>query len=211
MAYVSDYNNNYSSYRSRDKFAPLNTKSDPVYPKPEVKFKDTLVGTVAAPEPVSSDGLFTSLNDLSQGTSGSTRIGQQVATRSIYYQWVLNLGSTPVPSPIRFVLVWDRQSNASPTLAQLFSDPANAITSPMNLANRDRFVILSDERFTLSPRGDQIKLLDGYRKINQISTYSNSSAVPMTGSLFSLFVSPFSVAANIPTVYGDFRLRYMDN
>lgn len=207
----------YRSYR-KDKFEATSSRADPVYPRPEVKFIDKSTGTAAAPLSITNIGatnMIVCLNRLSQGVTGSLRIGQQVAIKSVYYQLVLNLPTVnPVTCVTRIIIFWDRTPKAvGPGINDILSNTSSYVTAPMNLQNRDRFVVLADERVALSPFGEQIKFIEGYRKINQLSTYEDSTEtegpIPLTGGLFVLYVS--DVAADYPTLYGIHRTRYMDN
>jgi len=179
-----------------------------VYPRPEAKFFDQVTTTTSIPQ----TGLVSILNIIPQGLTGSARIGQQVATKSCYYQYIVRLGSTATPTGIRFILLWDRQSDgagAAPVITDILAQASP--TSPMNLANRNRFVVLADDRTTLSPNGDMIQFVNGYRKINQLSTYVDGTFQPNTGSLLLLTISDQTVSANEPTFTGNWRVRFMDN
>lgn len=210
----------YGGYRGgrRNKFSNLNTWTNPVYPRPEVKSYDISLGTLAAPVSITSAGTVTTLNAIPQGVGTNQRIGQQVATKSVYYQIVFNVGATPAPNAMRHMLLWDRQHNlgGGPSIADIFSATGTVpiLTSPLNLQNRERFVVLSDDRFTLSPNGDQIRYCAEFRKINQITTYHNDAALdldPTTGALILVMISDEATAANQPTFYGTWRTRFIDN
>lgn len=208
------YNNNRQNTRRRSKWANYNTTTSPVYPRPEVKFQDYPIGSLIAPATIPNDGSFNyCINPLAQGTGGlSQRIGQQVATKSCYFQMVVNLGATPVPIVIRHILYWDRQYNGAtnPSVSELLANNSY-VSSPLNLANRNRFVVLADDRITLSPQGEMIRLVDGFRNINQLSTYPEATFQPLTGALCLLMVSDHPTGATAPTMYGIWRTRYMDN
>lgn len=201
-------------YRRRSKWLTTNTRTNPIYPRPEVKFQDYPIGSPFAPTPIPNDGTAAfCINPLSQGTGAlSNRIGQQVATKSCYYQIVFNLGTVAVPIALRHILYWDRQFNgvASPVIGDLLAN-TSFLTSPLNLANRNRFVILSDDRLTLSPQGEMIRILDGFRVINQLSTYPDETFNPLTGALCVFVCSDEPTGDQTPTMYGIWRTRYMDN
>lgn len=202
-----------SSGRRRNKWASINTSTNRVYPRPEVKFRDVAIGTQQAPVAITNNATgVTVLNTLAQGTTSQERVGQQVATKSCYYQAIFNLGTVPAAIGIRHILYWDRQYNsaAAPVASDLLAN-TNYITSPLNLANRNRFVVLADDRLTLSPNGEMIKVLDGFRNINQLSTYNDASNLPFTGALCVLIVSDEPTGDTAPTMYGTWRTRYMDN
>jgi len=222
----ANYTNGFSSSRPRlyrkDKFALTSARCDPVYPRPEIKYVDITTGDNTTPLNINNTGTdvennpaIIPLNPLAQGVTSGTRVGQQVATKSVYYQLVFNL-ATPLEDAVtcvaRYIVFWDRTPKAAkPVIGDLLALSSSYVTSPLNLANRDRFVVLADDRIALSPEGEQIKFIDGYRKINQLSTYTDSDTaiMPLTGGLFVLYVS--DVTANYPTVYGIYRTRFMDN
>lgn len=196
-----------------------NSYSDPVYPRPEVKFSDVVIGTPAVPFPIRNDNANITpiiINQIAVNDNGNGRIGQVVATKSVYYQFTLNLNAdTPTSAVIRHVLFWDRQPNlTAPTLDYLFQNASvgsvgTIVTSPLTIFNRDRFVVLSDDRVTLNINGDSIKFIGGFRTINQKSVYGNGNTLPLTGALWCVFASDQPLAT-APSVYGIWRMRYMD-
>lgn len=207
----------YRSYRSP--FSYTSTSSNPVYPRPEVKFSDTTFGTIAAPIAIPSAGITPiSLNNIGFAATPSGRIGTQICNKSLYYSLIFNFGTATAPIAIRHVVVWDRQANGlAPALsnyADVFLDTTKIITSPLNLGNRARFVVIVDERITLSPQGENIRYVTGFRKINQTSTFQDTGATnfPYTGNLLVLMASdePSSTPTTNPGYYGYWRLRYLD-
>lgn len=203
--------------RRRSKWSIMNQRTNPVYPRPEVKYFDVQIGVIAGAVPIANNGTtIVSLNTIVQGLLSQNRIGGQVATKSVYYQYVVSLptGDTTTAVAVRHMLVWDRQSNgANPVAADFLQNPGSVgfVVSPLNLANRDRFVVLVDERLTMSPGSDIIKLCSGFRYINQQSTFGNSAIPPTTGGLFAFFVSDEPAGATAPNLYGNWRVRFIDN
>lgn len=192
----------------RGPFSFRSTHTNPVYPRPEVKALDVSSTTASIDN---ATGLVTSLNSIPVGTGPTQRIGNQVSIKSIYYQYVLNFGTGPVPNAIRHLVVWDRQSNGAAALMnQVLTAGSDFLVAPLSLAYRDRFTVLVDERTTLSPNGDQIRFCSGFRKINQRCDFIGNP-IPTTGNLFSIFVSDETVVANEPTVYFTYRVRFIDN
>lgn len=218
---VSGYaRSRYSSYSSRrgygryrSKWSSINSRTNPVYPRPEVKNIDVQIGTLAAPQSIPNTGSITILNDIANNQRPDGRIGRTVATKSCYYNYVLNFGTGAVPNAIRHLLVWDRQSDGVVAALTDILTTAIAITAPLDLSNNSRFVILADERTTLSPNGDQIRICTGFRNINQRTTFDpdNMQLIPNTGALLAVFVSDEITVENQPTVYGVWRTRFIDN
>lgn len=200
------YNGRRGNYLARTIQRVLETRTNPVYPRPEKKFFDVAIAGTA----ITSAGVIFPINQIPQGILSNNRIGAQVATSSTYYNYVLTLGTTPLPCSVRIILFWDREPNAaSPSPTALLI--AALTTAPMNLLNRNRFVILDDDRDTLSPNGDQIRFMTGNRKIDQLSTFQDATGIPNTGGLFLLVLSDQSTAANQPIINATYRVRFMDN
>lgn len=205
----------------KDKFSTLNMRSDPVYPRPEVKNIDTQIGSVSS-DPMtqiyidSNPGYVNDLTNIPKGTGATDRIGRKVAIKSCYYQFMVYINPlATVPAIFRFMLVWDRQPNEtgadSSFAANLLSTQPYA-TSPLSLTQTNRFVIVADERFTLSPNGTDLRTIQGFRKIDQFSTYDDSgSDVPESGALRLFLVSDIDTADNPPYFYSILRVRYIDN
>lgn len=208
---------NYRRSRYRSLLNNFNTRTNPVYPRPEVKVSDTTFGTIGAGIAIPSTGTApVCMNNLGSGTFPGQRVGAQISSKSVYYQFVINFGSASAAIAVRFILWWDRQMNGIlPTnLASVLDNPTLGIVSPLLLSNRNRYFILADERVTLSPQGTNIQYISGFRKINQLSTYDQTGSVnyPLTGGLLYAFISdePSTSSTTNPTYYGVFRFRYMD-
>lgn len=210
-SYRRSYRQGYNS-----KWRAFSTRTDPVYPKPEVKYTDTTMGVIGAGIPITSGGTTPlSLNNVGMSAPPINRIGAQIATKSVYYNLVFNFGTATAPIAIRHLIVWDRQSNGLlPALTDVLSASGLLITSPFNLTNRNRFVILVDERHTLSPQGDNIRITTGYRKINQLTTYepTGTNNMPFTGNLVVWLISdePTASTTTQPGYYGTWRVRFLD-
>lgn len=88
---------------------PSQRHYNPRYPPPEIKIDDFIL----AGFPITAAGVVSGpINAIAQGITGSTRIGTQVATRSCAYRLDFDVATTtPVPTSIRFMLIWDRQPN----------------------------------------------------------------------------------------------------
>lgn len=224
----------YSADRRRDRQRPRAgpyraltqgaNHQNPVYPRPEIRFIDTdqagapAVLTVPVATAATNTGVVSYLNKLTNSAAGlsGSFTGFEVATKSVAYRFEVDLGPTPVPTSGRVCLIWDKQPNNSgtpATWAQIFS--GGYYLSFMNLQNTQRFTILRNEQFSLSPNGDQTLFFEGFAKINMQSLYptanNNTPTVPVTGALLLAFISDQATGANQPLVTGIFRVRYIDN
>lgn len=196
-----------------DKWA-YNTRTNPVYPLPQAKEFDVNIGTLSVPIAVLNTGQFNSLSRIVRGADDDDRIGGLVANKAVYYQFVLNIGTIvpAVPNAVRHMVVYDRQANQdNPTLATFLSDPSNPLTSPLNMNYRDRYIILADDRTTLSPNGDAIRIIKNYYRINLASSYGDATNEPVSGNVFVFLCSDRPNDVSAPTIYGTWRLKYFDN
>lgn len=214
------YNVSTSRYRKRS--APYraltngDSHTNPVYPRPEVKVFDvnaagTIFNATNVAQPLDDDGIIICLNQIEQGSNFNQRIGASVAIRNVAYRFELDLGTTPVPTSGRVILVWDKQpNNTLTTYGAIFG--YNSYLSFMYAPNTQRFVVLRNQQFSLSPNGDQSLFFEGFCKINMKSTYGSSGAqVPNTGALLLVYISDQDTAANQPLIQGCWRIRYLDS
>lgn len=123
--------------------------------RPEVKFVDIAFVTknfsVAATPP-----LATTLCIPVQGAAAFNRIGQKVTLKSLRIRGTVQNAATAVQGVGRIIVVYDKQANAAlPTWTDLISGvtsagvASNSTYDGINMANRDRFIVLADEQMTL--------------------------------------------------------------
>lgn len=224
---IRGYNNHQKKrstgvYTGNGPYRALTTRNrhvDPLCPTPELKYYDSDVTGAAftgatAPQSIPSAGGFVILNNIEQGLGSFQRIGYQINVKSCSYKYELTLptGAT-VPTSGRVILLWDQQSNGAlpPLFTTVFA--RNSYLAFMDLSTVDRFTILRNEQFTLSPRGEQSILLDGYVKINMRSTFVANTATgfPQTGTLLLSLISDQPLTANQPLIQGCWRVRYTDS
>ena len=189
------------------------------------------------------------LNNPITGTDATNRLGRKINIRSYLLRICARLteaaGATGeqslvsgISQCVRVVVVWDKQPNGGIALAnQVFSDvssvaagdPQNEaeITSAavMQLNNRDRFVVLSDDRANLSCTGASEHTFEIRRNVNLETVYSAIApsgqagiAQIASGSLLAFFLGevPKGVAgpaANPSSAYAVScmaRIRFYD-
>lgn len=187
---------------------------------PERKYLDTFVGAASynfGPA-IGSTGtpVFTLLNGLSQGTSASNRIGRQVTICSVQLKTAVQLSATTTPGLVRTIVFWDQQANAAaPTIVDLLenSGAALAMLSPLNMSNRDRFVVLWDAIDEISLGKQSVALLNLYAPVDVQTTYNavTGGAVNAisTNSLYACTFTDAGVADPVATGY--YRVRYFDS
>lgn len=125
----------------------------------EVKATDTVNanGQVVV-KTLNGTGSITAINLIQAGSSFFNRVGRRVLMKSLYFQGIV------VPTGVaaaagdfgRVLVVYDRQTNgANPVIADILQSTDQSGTnttgafSNLNLNNRERFVILMDERLWL--------------------------------------------------------------
>lgn len=82
------------------------------------------------------------LNPVGQGSGNNDRLGRKIAMTKFQLRWERWQG-TGVPDPFRILVVYDRSPNLStPAITDILS--GNGISTPVNLSNTDRFLILMD-------------------------------------------------------------------
>lgn len=166
-------------------------------------------------------GSVTLLNGMTQGTSQSTRIGNKISMTSVQFRLAAFNGATTTQSPImRFLVVYDKQTNAAtPAITDILV--ASTVVSPMNLANRDRFVVLAEETFrpdnTFNDTAAVAEFSEykaRYLKLRLDTIYNNTSggtvADIQTGALWFIALSTSINGTAEPAVTLYTRTRYTD-
>jgi len=162
------------------------------------------------------------MNGVATGTDYTNRIGRKLVMKSIYFKGVIAPSGVTNPGGdhLRTILLYDKQTNgAAPTPADILTvvDP----TSPMNLNNRDRFIVLKDWNHGIeaatytagvlsggSPRQKPIKV---YKSCNYEVIFNNTTnAVTsiQTGGVFLLTLD--STGTGVETLTYFCRIRFDD-
>ena len=165
-------------------------------------------------------GLGFLLNGLAPGTGASQRIGKKVTLKSIQLRASIGAsiaGASPFQGMCRVFILYDKQTNASlPTIGNILETVHG--TSPMNMDNRERFVVLYDRQIALDQNGgnvsSQIKM---YKRLNLTTVFNNGAAGTVadinSGSILIVFISEQvnnTPATNSPVVRWYSRIRYED-
>lgn len=191
----------------------------------ERKFLDT---TVADATSINDAGTMILLNGMAQGTSQSTRIGNKMTMSSIQGRYQVFNGTTQTGSSCcRIIVFYDTQSNAAaPAINDLLSDTTagQRSTSPLNLANRDRFRVVYERTWIPGNAFSGVMdegVIEGfldfnqfYKKIRLDTIYNNTSggtvADIQTGALFCWIYADIGAGTGSPRWQATFRLRYVD-
>lgn len=169
---------------------------------------------------------ITLINGLQQGTTDSTRVGDDVRFKSLFIRMAIlqnSLGGTS--QPIRIIVLRDNQSNgAAPSGTNILTN-ANDYLSPLNLDYSRRFKILKDKMISVHQNGSAMQLLKWYFDLDKQQTHTggkgstqhrtdyglgNAGTVAdiSTGAYYIVFLSN---SADGPIVEYTSRMRYVDN
>lgn len=169
------------------------------------------------------------LNGLTQGTDSTTRIGRKVCMRSIQGRWTFTLQNTAggvfpagvVGGQVRLLIVYDKQSNGvAPVATDILQGGATTqLVSPINLNNRERFVVLIDKFVTLDPNNMQSATIKFYKKMPRkaedvIFNAGNAGTVGdiQTGSVYALWCTTVQATAGTTLcIFPWNRIRFIDD
>lgn len=158
--------------------------------------------------------VVTLLNGIDDGVTSSTRVGRRVNLASLTYRFMSSLAATSAgASPIRLLIVYDRQPNgATPAITDIVV--VDTITTVMNLANSKRFKVLVDEYADLGTSGPGSFTIEGYRKLNLDMEFNDNSTATITsiqsGAVFAIVWQNGNIITAAPTNALYTRIRFTD-
>lgn len=178
----------------------------------EVEKKNADVETGVTVPLTSSFATPALVNGIAQSTTPGGHIGRRATMKS------LQLRYTAAPSnnvsQVRVLLVYDKQTNAAtPTATDIVQ--SNVFTSPLNLQNKDRFVVLMDEVSAIMPSTTQNVSGSRYMKMNLPITFNGSTAATVaaiqTGAIWLLVANNSDPAIGTTSnFYYYTRVRFTD-
>jgi len=175
----------------------------------EFKYKLTSV----AAENATDAGATVLLNGMQNGTSYTTRIGNQISLYSLELRisWHIISANSALG---RMIIYYDKQTNGTtPTTTSLLNN-----ATPMdfkNLGYRNRFRILKDKTMALDSSARDVYFTKYYMKFKRplVTTYNTTNgglvADIMTGGLFLLYLSDEGVG-DYPTFTAQIKLKFND-
>lgn len=179
----------------------------------ELKNLDTVsVSQIIAAQ---ATAVVTLLNGVAQGTTALTRLGRSITMKSILLRISLGMAATTAgASPIRILVVYDKQTNGVAPIATdvLVSDN---IYDANNLNNSRRFVTLIDHVIpVLGTSGPQAYLDTVYKKLNHVVEFNNGSAGTVgdiqTGSVYMFVWQSGALITANPLGGIKCRIRFAD-
>ncbi len=176
----------------------------------EIKNFDVQPGTAS----VTDTPVIIQLSNIPQGDTTASRDGSQCKMVGIEVRYVISRNASADQSHCRVMLVVDRQTNqAIYTAADLLEDVTalDNISTPRNLDNKHRFIILYDKVHTFTSAFSAVHVVKYFKK-EVLLRYdaSTPSIADLTQNSLS-WLQVGSEATNDPTINAFFRLRFIDN
>ncbi len=156
------------------------------------------------------------LTNLTQGTTTTTRVGNQVKWVSFLIRFSLVVGSNANQgSQFRMILVQDKQTNGAIYTNAAIMENSNDPQSPLEKDSAFRFRILWDRMITLSDNVAGRMIVGGKKfiKLRNIRTRYAGNTGTITDNI-SNSLSLFLISdepTDVPEFTARVRLRYIDN
>nr|UOF76876.1 capsid protein [Cressdnaviricota sp.] len=203
----------------------------------EVKLID---GTAATPGAnalnLNSTGQVTCVNLISSGSGFNNRIGRKIDLKSLHLTGLIAQTGTASTTNdyARICVIYDRQTNGVlPTYAEIFTNYSQSSTtastsfSGLNPDNRERFVMLADQRLVLPAtpvsgvNGSVDALsttfsINRFLKLNQTTMYKGDTSPSIigdiaTGAVYIVTIGSIASGSEPYRAQLTWRLRYMDS
>lgn len=209
-----------AGYGRRNRIARVKGAIAPYGGRRELKYVDTTLSNLAC----DTTGSVTALNLLAVGDDNTSRDGRQVTIKSVQLKGLIApLDGDTNAAKGRLLIVWDNAVNSGTiaTIAQILTS-ATSFAFPL-VDNANRFTILWDSNYAVGggstvatqsyTQAPQVFSVDYYRKIDQVTQYSGTTAA--IGSIQNgglLLVTVGSQGAGLgPAFNGQARVRFTDD
>lgn len=202
--------------------------------KTEKKYKDQAHVGYAT-----DTGYIQVCNGIGQGTGASERVGNRINLKSINYSLTLSDDVTALDDVLRIMVVYDKDCDNSalplvvggPTTPSILDSTTGAPCSyPLNLQNKDRYVVLSDKKYDWNQnavhslgvsgatgayeRIPMVKHYDKWKSIDSFTQYNGSASTISginSGAIYLIGLSEYPQSTGFAKVLaGTTRLRYTD-
>lgn len=179
--------------------------------KEELKSKDVDIASTG----VDTSGYMELLSGISQGTSSSERIGDQVSLRKLEFRTLLSANSTDATNVIRCIIFQWNDANNTPNIGKVLQNQTAGLVLTSQYVRdyieQKTLSILYDQCFPLSTAGSaqvyESLLIQKFPE--PTATFDTGSSSTGTGQLYVVFVSDSGGVPN-PTIQFDSRLYYYD-
>lgn len=199
-------------------------------PKPVGRNEKKFIDASLSLSTFNTTGSSQLLNALSQGTTATTRVGNEAIFKSIYMKATVYPGvTTGVTQNIRVMLVLDKQPNgaampivgATSTTGRLLFATAGTCYPyvPLDLFNKDRYVSLYDKVYAINPPFSTAAVQFEVKKYINLgkgiqSIYNGNAgtiADLSSNALYLVICGDQPSGNNAMNIAGNIRLRYVDN
>ncbi len=185
----------------------------------EQKFFDTALNDLQINNTLTGQTFFV-LNNIAQGVTNASRIGQKVKMTSLYWQLAFEKlpADTSLNGYIRFMIIYDRQTNSAlPNWASVLEltgsgNPVTELMSPNNLDQSKRYRVLHDQRLYFSKDFIEGRIVKKYMKLGLTTQYDGTGGGIgdiSTGSLIFAATGHITTGGAVPVVSGVVRLRFV--
>lgn len=158
---------------------------------------------------VNTTGTTRSLTSIAQGDGISTRDGNSILVKSLYFRMSSQLNSGATASFVRFIVFQDKQQVADTTPGVTDVLETADYLSHLNRANLGRFKILRDVTYGLDGN-TVVRVFKRYIYLNTHIRYNGTASTDIQkNGLHVLAIS--NEATNVPTVDFNFSISYHDN
>lgn len=150
------------------------------------------------------------LNGMTQGTSATQHIGRRATMTSVLARFKAFVGDY-----CRVCIIYDKETNgAAPAATDIFA--SNQATSPLNLNNSDRFIVIADETPMLkqgqvATAATSMAVVEMYRKMALPILFNAGSAGTVadinSGAIYFCFNND---GGTISDPMSNFRVRFTD-
>lgn len=161
------------------------------------------------------NGTLVTLNNMAQGTTDATRIGDSIKVQNVIIRGqVVNNATSNQLNRTRIMLIWDEQNQIS-SITDLLESTGSVFVmySPKNYDKRFRSIVLYDQVFsTATFTGSQAFFRDFEINlpINKHTQFSAGTTTINTGALKLVLISS-GITSNLPSVDGYVRVTYTDD
>jgi len=176
--------------------------------RPELKKYDKAQQTNDMP----TTAYFVDLINIQQGLDITERIGNKINIKYIHINGFIQHNNTATVGQVcKVMIVTNKQQvpDTTPTATQLFSDPTNSSTSPINKLTAGQFRILYSKTIIVDP-SNETKILKINKKCNLLQQYNGVATTDIQrNGLYLVMCS--SDNTNKPTLTFNSRVSYTDN
>lgn len=161
-------------------------------------------------------GSLVHLSGIANGDTESTRTGNSIFIKSLYFRIGMELAAADLTSFVRIILFIDKQqiADTAPTKADLIQANSGAVVSvfePLNELTKGRFTILRDTMVTLDTAKGLTAFRNYYIKLNHHVRFNGTASTDVQkGGIYALVFSDKATTA-APFVTWSSRISYHDN